>query len=105
MLHNFDTEEPLGASIPNQDADLSHLLARASRVASFSGKKMMESAGMSWQSLAAWKAGTRRPRPDSIRAVGHALLVQANRIRQIGLELIQAADQMPGAAEVDNGDR
>ena len=55
---------------------------------------MMESAGMSWQTLSAWKAGTRRPRADSIRAVGHTLLVRGDHICQIGLELIRAADQM-----------
>lgn len=68
-------------------------MSRAAEAASYSGKKMMESAGLSWQSLAAWKAGTRRPRPESIHAVGHALLLRGDRIRRIGLELIQAAQQ------------
>lgn len=54
---------------------------------------MMASAGLSWQSLAAWKAGTRRPRAESIHAVGHALLLRGDRIRRIGFELIRAAER------------
>ena len=84
------------AKSPNHNADLRHLLSRAAEAASYSGKKMMESAGLSWQTLAAWKAGTRKPRTESIRAVGHALLVRGDRIRQIGLELIRVAEQVPG---------
>ena len=52
----------------------------------------MKSAGLSWQSLAAWKAGARTPRPENIRAVGHALIVRGDHLRRVGLELIQAAD-------------
>ena len=81
---------------PNHDADLRSLLSRAAAAASYSGKKMMESAGLSWQSLAAWKAGTRRPRAESIHAVGHALLLRGDRIRRIGFELIRAAEQESG---------
>ena len=84
------------ANSPNQRADLRHLLSKAAEAASYSGKKMMESAGLSWQTLSAWKAGTRKPRVESIRAVGHALLVRGDRIREIGLELIRAAEQVPG---------
>ena len=84
------------AESPNQPADLRHLLSRAAEASSYSGKKMMESAGLSWQTLAAWKAGTRKPRAASIRAVGQVLLVRADRIRQVGLELIRAAEQAPG---------
>ena len=58
----------------------------------------MESAGLSWQSLAAWKAGTRKPRAESIRAVGYALLLRGDRIRRIGIELIRAAEQASGKA-------
>ena len=82
------------ANPPNHSADLRQLLSRAAEAASYSGKKMMESAGLSWQTLAAWKAGTRKPRAESIRAVGHALLVRGDRIRQIGQELIRAAEQV-----------
>ena len=57
---------------------------------------MMESAGLSWQSLAAWKAGTRKPRAESVRAVGLALLLRGDRIRRIGFELIRAAEQASG---------
>lgn len=78
---------------PSHSADLRHLLSRAADAASYSGKKMMASAGLSWQSLAAWKAGTRRPRAESIHAVGHALLLRGDRIRRIGFELIRAAEQ------------
>ena len=81
---------------PNHSTDLRSLLSRAAEAASYSGKKMMESAGLSWQSLAAWKAGTRRPRAESIHAVGHALLLRGDRIRRIGLELIRAAEQASG---------
>ena len=84
------------AKSPNHSVDVRHLLSRAAQAASYSGKKMMESAGLSWQTLAAWKAGTRRPRAESIRAVGHALVVRGDRIRQVGLELIRAAEQVPG---------
>ena len=49
---------------------------------------MMESAGMSWQTLSAGKAPTRRSRANSIRAVGHALLVRGGHTRPIGLEFI-----------------
>lgn len=77
-------------------ADLRHLLSGAADAASYSGKKMMESAGLSWQSLAAWKAGTRTPRAESIRAVGHALLLRGDRICRIGHELILAAEQASG---------
>ena len=56
----------------------------------------MESAGLSWQSLAAWKAGTRKPRAESVRAVGLALLLRGDRIRRIGFELIRAAEQASG---------
>ncbi len=57
---------------------------------------MMESAGLSWQSLAAWKAGTRTPRAESVRAVGHAMVLRGDRIRRIGHELILAAEQASG---------
>ena len=80
----------------NQSADLRTLLSRAAEAASYSGRKMMESAGLSWQSLAAWKAGTRKPRAESIRAVGHALLLRGDRISRIGIELIRAAEQASG---------
>lgn len=79
-----------------RSADLRHLLSRAAEAASYSGKKMMESAGLSWQSLAAWKAGTRTPRAESVRAVGHALLLRGDRICRIGHELILAAEQASG---------
>lgn len=52
----------------------------------------MESAGLSWQSLSAWKAGTRTPRPDNIRAVGQVLLLRADKLAEIGQQLIDAAD-------------
>ena len=81
---------------PSQSADLRNLLSRAAEAASYSGKKMMESAGLSWQSLAAWKAGTRKPRAESLRAVGYALLLRGDRIRRIGIELIRTAEQASG---------
>ena len=84
----------------NHDADLRSLLTRAAAAASYSGRKMMESAGLSWQSLAAWKAGTRRPRAESIHAVGHALLLRGDRIRRIGFELIRAAERESGHGRV-----
>ena len=84
----------------NHDADLRSLLTRAADAASYSGRKMMESAGLSWQSLAAWKAGTRKPRAESIRAVGHALLLRGDRIRRIGFELIRAAEREAGHGRV-----
>ena len=90
------------AESPNQPADLRQLLSSAADAASFSGKKMMESAGLSWQTLSAWKAGTRKPRAESIRAVGQVLLVRADRIRQIGLELIRAAEQAPGQQKLSS---
>ena len=85
---------------PNHSADLRNLLSRAADAASYSGKKMMESAGLSWQSLAAWKAGTRRPRAESIHAVGHALLLRGDRIRRVGIELIRAAERESGHGRV-----
>lgn len=85
---------------PNHDTDMRSLLTRAAEAASYSGKKMMESAGLSWQSLAAWKAGTRRPRAESIHAVGHALLLRGDRIRRIGFELIRAAERESGHGKV-----
>lgn len=84
------------AKSPDQGKDLRQLLSRAAEAASYSGKKMMESAGLSWQTLSAWKAGTRKPRAQSIRAVGQVLLVRADRLRQVGLDLIRAAEQVPG---------
>jgi hypothetical protein len=51
----------------------------------------MESAGLSWQSLSAWKAGTRTPRPDNIRAVGQVLLLRADKLARVGQQLIDAA--------------
>ena len=87
---------------PDQGEDLRQLLSSAADAASFSGKKMMESAGLSWQTLSAWKAGTRKPRAESIRAVGQVLLVRADRIRQIGLELIRAAEQAPGQQKLSS---
>ena len=84
------------AKPPHPSVDLRQLLSRTAEAASYSGKKMMESAGLSWQTLSAWKAGTRKTRAESIRAVGQVLLVRADRIRQVGLELIRAAEQAPG---------
>ena len=84
----------------NHNAELRTLMSRAADAASYSGRKMMESAGLSWQSLAAWKAGTRRPRAENIHAVGHALLLRGDRIRRIGLELIRAAEQESAADRV-----
>ena len=83
------------AESPHSGVDLRQLLSRTAETVSYSGKKMMKSAGLSWQTLSAWKAGSRQPRAESLRAVGQALLVRAERIRQIGLELIQAAEQVP----------
>ena len=89
------------ASVSNHSTDLRQLLSSAAKVASYSGKKMMESAGLSWQTLAAWKAGTRRPRAGSVRAVGLALVVRGDRIRQMGLELIQAAEHLSNQQRPD----
>ncbi len=52
----------------------------------------MKSAGLSWQSLSAWKAGTRTPRPDNVKAVGQVLLLRADKLSELGRNLIKAAE-------------
>ena len=54
------------AESPNQPADLRQLLSSAADAASFSGKKMMESAGLSWQTL--WLHGRLAPANPVLRA-------------------------------------
>jgi hypothetical protein len=71
---------------------LRELLSRAASAASGSGRTVMESAGLSWQSLSAWKSGSRTPRPDNLRALGQALLLRADRLSVLARELIEAAD-------------
>ena len=101
MAYNLVTRYEWGATLSESPwmhpECLRQLLARVGDAASCSGKKLMESAGLSWQSLAAWKAGARTPRPENIRAVGHALIVRGDHLRHVGLELIEAA----GAEEAE----
>lgn len=76
----------------SQPQQLQQLLIRAAELASSSGRSVMESAGMSWQTLSAWKAGSRTPRPDSIKAVGQVLLLRADKLARVGQELVEAAE-------------
>ena len=70
---------------------LQELLARTGEIASLSGKKLMKSAGLSWQTLSSWKAGTRVPRPDSLFALGQTLVLKGERIAEVGRELMGLA--------------
>jgi len=72
--------------------ELQVLLERLAQTASLSGRKLMASAGLSWQTLSSWKAGTRIPRPESLRALGQVLVLRGRRLIELGSELIQSAE-------------
>jgi hypothetical protein len=76
-----------------EPARLQELLARTGEIASLSGKKLMKSAGLSWQTLSSWKAGKRVPRPDSLFALGQTLVLKGERIAEVGRELMRLAQK------------
>lgn len=84
--------DPMARSLWTEPSELREALSRVADAASCSGRKLMESAGLSWRSLSSWKSGDRTPLPENVRALGQALQVKGERLRRLGTELVEAAE-------------
>lgn len=82
----------MARSLWTEPTELREALSRVADAASCSGRKLMESAGLSWRSLSSWKSGDRTPLPENVRALGQALQVKGERMRRLGTELVEAAE-------------
>src|SRR4051812_8775446 len=80
-------------SLWRRPSQLQELLGRAAEAASFSGRKVMKTAGLTGQCLNVWKKGKRVPRPDNVRAFGQALILRGQRLTELGTELIRSAEE------------